>query len=66
MVDTLTLSGTRDQVAEQIASYAGIADTIKLTPPTHGLTPDEIRAAQAEVIAVIRQLSEQSSTGGTA
>ena len=53
MVDTLTLSGTRDQVAEQIAAYDGIADTIKLTPPTHGLSPDEIRAAQREVIAVI-------------
>jgi probable F420-dependent oxidoreductase len=61
MVDTLTLSGTRDQVAEQIASYDGVADTIKLTPPTHGLAPEEIRAAQREVIAVIAQI-----TGGVA
>lgn len=61
MVDTLTLSGTRDQVAEQIAAYDGVADTIKLTPPTHGLAPDEIRAAQREVIALIAQI-----TGGTA
>lgn len=57
MVDTLTLSGTRDQVAEQVASYAGLADTIKLTPPTHGLTPEEIRAAQKEVLAVIAELT---------
>ena len=56
MVDTLTLSGTRDQVAEQVTAYDGLADTIKLTPPTHGLTPDEIRAAQREVIAVIEEL----------
>ncbi|MBB3043641.1 LLM class flavin-dependent oxidoreductase [Nocardioides soli] len=56
MVDALTLSGTRDQVAERIAAYAGLADTIKLTPPTHGLAPDEIRAAQREVIAVIEEL----------
>src|SRR6478735_780499 len=56
MVDALTLSGTRDQVAERIAAYDGIADTVKLTPPTHGLSPDEIRAAQREVIAVIEEL----------
>lgn len=56
MVDALTLSGTRDQVAEQIAAYDGVADTIKLTPPTHGLTPDEIRTAQREVIALIEEL----------
>jgi probable F420-dependent oxidoreductase len=56
MVDTLTLSGTRDQVAEQISAYDGLADTIKLTPPTHGLAPDEIRAAQREVVAVIEEL----------
>ena len=61
MVDALTLSGTRDQVAERIAAYDGVADTIKLTPPTHGLAPDEIRAAQREVIAVIAQI-----TGGVA
>ncbi|KQW53681.1 luciferase [Nocardioides sp. Root1257] len=56
MVDTLTLSGTREQIAEQVTAYDGLADTIKLTPPTHGLTPDEIRAAQSEVIAVIEEL----------
>ncbi|MGB0102137.1 MAG: LLM class flavin-dependent oxidoreductase [Nocardioides sp.] len=59
MVRALTLSGTRDEVAEQIATYDGIADTIKLTPPTHGLTPDEIRAAQKEVIAMIAELTGQ-------
>ena len=37
MVDALTLSGTRDDVAERITAYDGLADSIKLTPPTHGL-----------------------------
>jgi probable F420-dependent oxidoreductase len=60
MVDALTLSGTRDQVAERIAAYDGVADTIKLTPPTHGLSPAEIRVAQKEVIAMIAEL-----TGGS-
>jgi hypothetical protein len=61
MVDALTLSGTRDQVAQRIAAYDGVADTIKLTPPTHGLSAAEIRVAQKEVIAMIAEL-----TGGTA
>ncbi len=56
MVDALTASGTREQVAEQISAYDGLADTIKLTPPTHGLAPAEIRAAQQELIAVIKEL----------
>lgn len=61
MVDALTISGTREQVIERIAAYDGVADTIKLTPPTHGLSAPEIRAAQKEVIAMIAEL-----TGGTA
>ncbi|WP_372727749.1 LLM class flavin-dependent oxidoreductase [Nocardioides sp.] len=56
MVEALTASGTREQVAEQISAYDGVADTIKLTPPTHGLTPAEVRAAQQELIAVIEEL----------
>ena len=56
MVDALTASGTRERVAEQISAYDGLADTIKLTPPTHGLAPAEIRAAQKELIAVIKEL----------
>lgn len=57
MITALTASGTRDDVAEQISAYDGLADTVKLTPPTHGLAPDEIRAAQKELIAVIQELT---------
>ena len=60
MVDTLTLSGTRDQVAERIAAYDGIADTIKLTPPTHGLSPDGDPGRPAEVIALIAELIDRA------
>lgn len=59
MVDAVTLNGDRDRVAEQIAAYAGIADAVKLSAPTHGLSPAEIRAGQDEVIALI-----QTITGG--
>ncbi|GAA2726685.1 LLM class flavin-dependent oxidoreductase [Actinocorallia aurantiaca] len=57
MTDALTLTGTFDQVAERIAAYAGAADSIKLTPPTHDLEPAEIRAAQARIIELIKELS---------
>ena len=57
MADTLTLTGTFDQVAERIAAYADVADSIKLTPPVHGVGPADIRAAQARIIELIRELS---------
>ena len=57
MVDALTMAGTRDDVAARIAAYDGIADTVKLSPPTHGLPAAEIRAAQDEIIALIGELT---------
>ncbi len=57
MADTLTLTGTFDQVAERISAYAGVADSLKLTPPVHGIDPADIRAAQARIIELIRELS---------
>lgn len=56
MRETLAIAGTPDDVMERIAAYEGIADAIKLSPPVHGLAPDEIRAAQAALIALIRDL----------
>ena len=64
MIDALTLSGTRDRVVERVAAYGEVADSIKLTPPTHGLTPAEIRVAQKEVIALIAELTGLSQIGG--
>jgi probable F420-dependent oxidoreductase len=61
MVTALTASGTRDDAIAAIAAYDGIADTIKLTPPTHGLSPAEVRAAQEELIAVIPELIAELS-----
>ena len=44
-----------------IAAYGEVADTIKLTPPTHGLVARrEIRVAQQEVIALIAELTGAS------
>jgi alkanesulfonate monooxygenase SsuD/methylene tetrahydromethanopterin reductase-like flavin-dependent oxidoreductase (luciferase family) len=57
MVDALTLTGDRDAVAERLAAYDGIADSVKLSPPTHGLPAADTRAAQDEIIALIRELN---------
>ncbi|MFX0592565.1 LLM class flavin-dependent oxidoreductase [Melissospora conviva] len=61
MVEALTLVGDRDQVAAQIAAYEGKADSVKLSPPTHGIEAAETRKAQDEIIALIAEL-----TGGKA
>ncbi|HET6154109.1 MAG TPA: LLM class flavin-dependent oxidoreductase [Marmoricola sp.] len=57
MVDELTLVGDRDTVLERIASYDGLADDLKLSPPTHGLAVADTRAAQNEIIAMMSELT---------
>jgi probable F420-dependent oxidoreductase len=57
MVDAVTLNGDPDRVAEQIAGYEGLADAVKLSAPTHGLTPAQIRAGQDAVITLIGTLT---------
>ena len=57
MVDALTASGTRDQVRERLSQFEGIADTLKLTPPTHGVSAEENRQAQREIIALIAEIT---------
>ncbi|WP_433346784.1 LLM class flavin-dependent oxidoreductase [Microtetraspora malaysiensis] len=57
MVDRLTLSGTAAQVREKLAAYEGLADTVKLTPPTHGISAEETRRAQERIIELIGDLT---------
>ncbi|GGV18313.1 luciferase-like protein [Actinomadura cremea] len=61
MVDALTVSGGRDEVAERVAAYAGLADAVKLGPPTHGLGAAEIRTAQDELLALLPDLAGSAS-----
>ncbi|MTK05062.1 LLM class flavin-dependent oxidoreductase [Micromonospora sp. CP22] len=61
MVDALTLAGDRDHVAARIAAYEGKADSVKLSPPTHGIGAEDVRVAQNEILALIAEL-----TGGKA
>ncbi|WP_141578377.1 LLM class flavin-dependent oxidoreductase [Actinomadura sp. WMMA1423] len=57
MIDALTMAGGRDEVAERIAGYAGLADSLKLSPPTHGLSAAETRAAQDELLSLLPDLT---------
>lgn len=60
MVDALTLAGSRDAIAERLAAYDGLADSVKLSPPTHGLDAEETRTAQDQIIAMIADLTGAS------
>lgn len=55
-VRALTLAGTGDDVRARLSEYARLTDTVKLTPPTHGLPAAETRAAQARIIDLIADL----------
>ncbi len=61
MVEALTLAGTPDEVRARLDGYTGLADTLKLTPPTHGLDAAETRAAQGRILELIADV-----TGGKA
>jgi alkanesulfonate monooxygenase SsuD/methylene tetrahydromethanopterin reductase-like flavin-dependent oxidoreductase (luciferase family) len=57
MVDALTVAGTPAEVMERIAAYNGLATTIKITPPTHGLSSADTRASQQEILKMIAELT---------
>ena len=56
MVNVLTLAGDTDEVIEKIARYEGLANTLKLSPPTHGLENATVRQAQNQIIEMIPSL----------
>lgn len=58
MVDALTIAGTKEQVIERIRSYEGLANAVKLSAPTHGMSPEEIRAAQDALIDAMQEIKE--------
>lgn len=57
MVAALTLTGDIDQVTERIAEYEGLADAVKLSPPTHGIAAADTRAAQDRIIQLIAHIT---------
>jgi probable F420-dependent oxidoreductase len=50
MVDTLTLAGTPDEVRARLDAYAGVADAVMLSPPTHHVPAEVTREAQQAIL----------------
>lgn len=50
MVDALTLAGTADEVRAKLKAYEGLADQVKLSPPTHLVPPEVTRACQRAIL----------------
>jgi len=57
MIDALTMSGTAADVIERVAAYDGLATSVKLSPPTHGLDASETRRAQEQIFPLIASLT---------
>lgn len=58
MVDALCAAGAPDDVRAKLLALSEVADTVKLTPPTHGLDPEATRQAQAAILELL------ATTGG--
>ena len=50
MVDAFTLAGTPDEVRARLAEYEGVADVVKVTPPTHHVPGEVTRAVQERIL----------------
>lgn len=50
MVDALTVAGTPDEIRSRLRAYEGLADVIKLSPPTHLVPAEVTRSAQAAIL----------------
>ncbi|BEL08085.1 LLM class flavin-dependent oxidoreductase [Actinoplanes sichuanensis] len=53
MVDAYTIAGTPDQCRTRIGAYDGLADAIKLSPPSYGLPAGEVRFAQDRLLDLV-------------
>ena len=53
MVDALMLVGTPESITRRLREYDGLADVVKLTPPTHHVPPDVTRASQAATMGLL-------------
>lgn len=56
MVEAVTAAGTTDEVWERIMAFDGIADSVKLSPSTHGVPPSVTRRCQDRIIDLIAAL----------
>jgi probable F420-dependent oxidoreductase len=57
MVSAFTISGNPDDIREALGAYDGVVDAVKLSPPTHGLTPQQTREAQRQLLGVVADIT---------
>jgi len=55
MIDELTISGTPEDLVAGLQRYEGLATSIKLTPPTHGIDEAATRECQEWIITAIAE-----------
>ncbi len=53
MVDALTVAGEPDEVLDRLRAYDGLADSLKLSPPTHFVAAAATRQAQANILSMV-------------
>ncbi|MFD0524957.1 LLM class flavin-dependent oxidoreductase [Paractinoplanes durhamensis] len=53
MVDAYAVAGTPAECVARLKQYDGLADGIKLSPPSYGLDADEVRAAQHGLLELV-------------
>ena len=53
MVDALACAGTRDEVEVRLESFNGVADSVKLSPPTHGVEETVTRNCQQRLLELV-------------
>ena len=49
--------GRELEVVERVSAYDGVADSIKLSPPTHGIAAQDTRVAQDAIIDMIAEFT---------
>ena len=53
MVDAFTIAGHPDEVRARLQAYQGVADVVKVTPPTHNVSPEVTRHVQRAILELL-------------
>ena len=53
LVDQLTIAGTPDEIRERLDAYGELVDVVKVSPPTHLVSPEIIRDSQAGLLEML-------------
>ncbi|WP_433382805.1 LLM class flavin-dependent oxidoreductase [Actinoplanes sp. CA-142083] len=57
MIDAYAIAGTPSFCASRISDFSGLADAVKLSPPSYGLAADEVRDAQKSLLELVGSMS---------